>query len=84
MNLPDSVRRALRTLVQLVAGGGLTALVDQLAQDLPDAYRPYIFIASTVIVTLAQNYAEDRNWIPSILKAQASSGANPVTHDPAV
>lgn len=84
MKLPDSTRRALRTLVQLIAGGGLTALVDQVALDVPDSYRPYVFIASTVIVTLAQNVAEDHGWVPALWKAQASSGENPITVDPAV
>jgi hypothetical protein len=41
-------------------------------------------IASGVValVTYAHNATEDHGIIPSVLKATASSGANPVTRDP--
>lgn len=81
--MKDSKRRAIRTLVQLIAGGGLAALTQQLAGDVPAAYVPYLMIGYTTAVSLAQNYAEDQGWIPAVLKAKASDGAEPVTHDPA-
>lgn len=81
--MPDSIRRPLRTLVQLVAAGGLTALVNQLVIDLPAQYAVYVTIGFTLLVSFAQNYCEDAGWIPAVGKATASSGANPITHDPA-
>lgn len=74
----DWWRRAARTLLQLIASGALLALTDQLANDLPAAYQPYLLIAYTVIVSAAQNALEDAGAIPSVLKGKASSGANPV------
>ncbi len=74
----DPARRALRTLIQLVAAGGLTWLTDQLAQDIPNEYVPYMVGAYTVLVTLCQNALEDAGKVPALLKGKASSGANPV------
>lgn len=37
------------------------------------------FIAT---VSWLQNYLEDAGTIPSVMKASASSGANPITQDP--
>lgn len=80
--MPDSVRRMIRTAVQLIAGGGLYVLTDQFAKDIPAQYTAYLWGGYTILVTVAQNYAEDAGWIPSVLKASASSGADPLTHDP--
>lgn len=66
---PMEVRqRAIRTLLQLVAAGGLTALTDQIASDLPSSYAPYFVIVYTFIVSWAQNYLESKDVIPTILK----------------
>lgn len=54
-----TTRRFLRTLLQLIAGGALTALVDQLATDVPASLAPYLVIGFTLLVTLAQNTLED-------------------------
>lgn len=70
----DWWRRAFRTLVQIVAGGGLAWLTDQLATDLPAQYVPYMMGAYTVLVALAQNAAEDAGKIPSLLKGKSSDG----------
>ena len=80
----DATRRAVRTLLQMIAAGGLTALVNQFATDVPARYAPYVLVGFTLLTSYAQNYAEDAGWVPSVLKSQASSGANPITHDPAV
>lgn len=74
----DWWRRAVRTLLQLLAGGAFTALFDQVATDVPAAYTPYVVIASTLLVTTAQNYLEDAGKIPALLKAEPSAGDNPV------
>ena len=51
--------RVARTLLQLVAGGALYALTQQLTKDLPEAYAPYLVIGYTLLVALAQNLLED-------------------------
>lgn len=74
----DWWRRAVRTLLQLIASGALLALTDQLAKDVPASYSPYILIFYTVVVAAAQNALEDAGKIPAVLKSRPSSGANPV------
>ena len=85
MNLPDSLRRTIRTLIQLVASGGLTWLTDQLAHDLDPVWVPYMMGTYTLVVVLAQNYLEDTGiagkTLPAILKAPANPGENPVPKD---
>lgn len=61
-------QRALRTFIQLVAAGGLTALTDQIGHDLPVQYSAYFVIFYGFLVSFAQNYAESQGWIPTILK----------------
>lgn len=87
--MPDSMRRSLRTLFQVVLGqiaaGGLTTIWnDYLSHHHVDPTITLIvgFILAALI-SYAQNEMEDRGTIPSVLKAKASSGADPVTHDPA-
>ena len=74
----DWWRRGARTLVQFIAGGGLTVLIDQFVKDIPDRYDAYVIIASGALVALCQNYAEDAGWIPAIGKGTPSAGADPV------
>lgn len=74
----DWWRRAVRTLIQLVAGGGLAWLTDQLAHDLPAQYVPYMMGFYTVLVALCQNALEDAGKLPAVLKAKPSAGADPV------
>lgn len=82
--MPDSLRRGIRTFLQFVAGGGLTVLVDNLVVDIPDQYDFYVVFAAGALVSLSQNWLEDNTAFPAVLKASASTGQNPVTHDPAV
>jgi hypothetical protein len=79
--MSDAQRRVIRTFLQMVAAGGLTALVDQLATDVPATYAPYILIGFTLLVSFAQNWLEDNTNMPAVLKSSASSGQNPVTQD---
>lgn len=80
--MSDAVRRPIRTLMQLIASGGLTALITQLSEDVPPSYAPYILIAFTVLISFCQNWMEDNvSQFPSILKSSASPGLNPVTQD---
>ena len=64
----EVVQRVMRTVLQLVAAGGLTALTNQVASDLPVSYSAYFVIFWTVVVTTAQNYLESTGKIPTILK----------------
>ncbi len=54
----DFWQRIARTLLQLISGGGLTLLIDQIVTDIPPQYVPYVIILSTLIVTAVQNGAE--------------------------
>ena len=74
----DWWRRGARTLVQFIAGGGLTVLIDQFVKDIPDRYDAYVIIGAGALVALCQNYAEDAGWIPAIGKGTPSAGADPV------
>jgi hypothetical protein len=56
--IPDAAARVLRTIVQLIAAGTLTVLVEQVARDVPAQYTPYILMIWMVIVTAAQNGVE--------------------------
>ena len=67
-----ATRRTLRTLLQLIAAGGFTALVTQISKDVPDSYAPYILLVSALIVTLAQNLLENYGVIPPVLKTKAN------------
>lgn len=55
----DTTRRIARTLLQLVAGGGLGAFVNQLVLDIPDKYDPYVILASAALVAVAQLLLEE-------------------------
>jgi hypothetical protein len=61
-------QRAARTIIQLIAAGGLTALTDQIASDLPANYAVYFMILYTAVVSWSQNYLESKEVIPTILK----------------
>jgi hypothetical protein len=75
----DSMWRIIRSVVQLIAGGGLTALLYQVAKDLPEGYAPYITLLSTGLVVLAQNVVEamtDSKLIgPQVVSTRAANAA---------
>lgn len=75
----DPIRRALRTLFQFVAGGGLAALFTQLIADI-DGPTVQVAIAAlgAFLVSYAQNELEDRGAIPALGKAPASDGEHPI------
>lgn len=68
----DWWRRGVRTAIQLIAGGGLAALTDQIITDIDATYAVYVTAAYSFIVALAQNFAEQQGWVPSVLKAKAT------------
>jgi hypothetical protein len=70
--MTDTVNRALRTLMQLIAGGGLTALVGMLLDGLSPEAAAFTTVITTFLVTFAQNWLEEHSVIPTVLKPQPS------------
>lgn len=66
--MPDWIARILRTLIQMLAGGGFTALFEQVAKDVPPNYTPYVLIISTLVVAAAQNALEEAGLIRPLFK----------------
>lgn len=64
----DIWQRVGRTLIQIIISGGLTALIDLAAQDVPAVVVPYLYAAVMLITVTAQNYAEGAGIIPTVLK----------------
>lgn len=61
------LRKAVRTALQLVAGGALTAAVNTLADGLSPDTKVYVLAAWTVLIALAQNSLESVGKIPVLL-----------------
>jgi hypothetical protein len=80
----ETIYRVLRTLVQMVAGGGLAALTDQIVTDIPASYAPYAVIGYGLLVGVAQNLLEEMNAIPALLKSTTSVQADPAKLPPEV
>lgn len=91
--MPDSLRRAIRTFVQAFTGvlmyqGATIAVSAHNGEYAPDVdWLKRVLISALAagviaLITFAHNWAEDAGAVPSVLKATASSGADPVTHDP--
>ncbi len=74
----DASRRALRTLAQFVVAGGFTAMIDAYIVNLGTGEQATVLALSQLVITFAQNYLEDLGAIPSVGKAKASDGAEPV------
>lgn len=71
-----TLSRFLRTLLQLVAAGGLTAVIDALAGLAPNA-KPFVLAVSALLVTLAQNLLESAGKVPTILEDAHARKAPP-------
>ncbi len=99
MQFNDALRRAARTFFQsfvgtlvMLAVPALTKIVTAVAQakpyELDFAFWQSAIVAACAaglisLITWVQNALEDKGTIPSVLKATASSGADPITRDPA-
>lgn len=66
-SLHRGIRKALRTLLQLTAGGALTAAVNQLADGLAPNSKVYVLAGWTVLIALAQNSLETAGKVPVLL-----------------
>lgn len=67
--LTRGVKKAVRTLIQLAAGGALTALIDLLAHGLAPSSAGALMTFWTALVAFLQNYLETNGTIPAILPA---------------
>ena len=63
-------QRAIRTLLQTIAGGGLTALVVAVANGLPPGVVAVVMGAWTALVAFVQNQLEASGTIPPLLGAR--------------
>lgn len=66
-------RKAARTVLQLAAGGALTALVAAIAGGLSNEAQGLVMAAWTVVVTFAQNTLETQGTIPTLLPTSRST-----------
>lgn len=64
----DATHRAIRTLLQLVAGGGTTALIDALVVSLTPSQQAIVTAVNVLVISFAQNWLEDHDKIPTLLK----------------
>lgn len=60
-------RKAARTVIQIVASGGLTAAVDAIAGGLDGELRAVVAAVWLVVVTFAQNSLETSGKLPVLL-----------------
>lgn len=75
----DPLRRSLRSLLQVGLLQGLLQLYNAFAAvPLTADQNAAIMVVGTPILAFAQNLLEDSGYIPSLLKAPASSGADPI------
>lgn len=62
-----ATRKALRTLLQLIASGGLTVLVSAVAEGLSPTSAGLVLALNTVAVTFLQNLLEAEGVVPTLL-----------------
>lgn len=74
-----AIRRGLRTLAQLIAGGGLTALVVAMVSGMGANSKALVLAGSTLLVTFVQNLLEGTGKIPILLPAPVETPPVPAT-----
>lgn len=62
-----AVRRGLRTLLQLIAAGGLTGLVAAISNGLAPNTKAIVLAGSTLVVAFSQNLLEGSGTVPTLL-----------------
>jgi len=80
--LNDPTRRAIRSFAQIGLVEAFLRLLEAFSVPITENQHIALIVFLTPFVVLTQNLLEDGGQIPSLLKANASSGANPVTRDP--
>lgn len=63
-----AVKRAVRSLLQFVAAGGVTALVAQLTGSLEPATAVTVTVAFGTFISYLQNALEDAGVVPKVLR----------------
>jgi hypothetical protein len=64
----DTLNRFIRSLIQVIAAGGATAIFEAVTNLADDKYRAIVAGVFYLVIVLAQNLAEDFGIIPKILK----------------
>ena len=75
--LTRGLKKGVRTILQLVAGGALTALISAAAGGLPAATQGIVMAAWTALVATAQNALETAGKIPTLLPTSPAGGPPP-------
>lgn len=80
MGMNRALRKASRTLLQVIASGAMTALVAAIAGGVAPATAAIILGAWTVVVTYVQNALEGAGAIPTLLpsKLPGEAGSGPI------
>lgn len=68
MIVNDTAGRIGRSVIQLIAGGGITTLVGLLANGLGPVAAAAVLAVSALAVITCQNLLEDAGKIPAVLK----------------
>lgn len=82
--MSDAIRRALRTFLWgLVAlAGGVPAIAAAFDLEAATVAKvTAVFTVAVAVVTAIVNAAEDKGYLPALLKAPPSPGVNPVPYD---
>lgn len=74
----DPTRRSIRTFLQVGLVEAFLRLLEAFGVPISEAQHAALIVFLTPFVALGQNLLEDRTAFPSLLKAPASSGQNPV------
>lgn len=76
----DSLARVLRTIAQLVAGGALTVVYDQLVHSLDPKWAGVAALIFTMIVSICQNFVEERTGTGLMRQSSppAAKAADPI------
>jgi hypothetical protein len=77
--LSRGLRKAGRSILQLVAGGGATALVDLIAKGLSPATSAVLLTVFTTVAAFLHNYFETTGAIPAILPTPGLVTTGPST-----
>ncbi len=75
-----ALRKATRTLLQVVASGAMTALIAAIAGGLQATTAAVVLAGWTVVVTYVQNALEGAGAIPTLLpsKLPGEGGTGPI------
>lgn len=71
--MSESLARTLRTILQVIASGGLTGIVTLASNGLTPIVAAIVFAVSQVGVTYCQNVLEERKVIPAVFKPATSA-----------